>query len=97
MEFLRQYCAYDRAFKSNVATAMTSLSYSALMEQTNNKYNQFMNYMELSCNENFNDNMQAKFGCMADAALEAANKMERQNSKQIAFDKSSSDDNSSSK
>ena len=71
----KQDRAYDKAFKLNVATAMTALSYSALMEQANNKHNQFMNYMELSCNENFNDTM-------ADAALEAANKMERQ-AKQI--------------
>jgi tryptophan synthase alpha subunit len=41
---------------------MTGLSYSALIKQANNKPNQFMNYMELSCNEKFND----------------ANKMERQ-------------------
>jgi hypothetical protein len=74
----KQDRAYDRAFKSNVATAMTGLSYSALMEQANNKHNQFMNYMELSCNEKFNDSMKAKFGTMADAALEAANEMERQ-------------------
>jgi hypothetical protein len=70
--------AYDRAFKFNVATAMTSLSYSTLMEQANNKHNQFMNYIELSCNEKFNDGMKAKFGTMVDAALEAANEMERQ-------------------
>jgi hypothetical protein len=63
---------------SRERAAMAGLSYSALMEQANNKHNQFMTYMELSCNENFNDNMKAKSGTMADAALEAANKMERQ-------------------
>lgn len=74
----KQDRAYDRAFKSNVASAMTGLSYSALMEQANNKHTQFMNYTELSCNEKFNHTMQAKFGRMAEAALETANDMERQ-------------------
>jgi hypothetical protein len=74
----KQDCAYNRAFKSNVATAMTGLSYSTLMEQANNKHTQFMNYMELSCNEKFKDDMKAKFGTMTDAALEADNEMERQ-------------------
>ncbi len=74
----KQDRAYDKAFKLNVATAMTALSYSALMEQANNKHNQFMNYMDLSCNEKYKDTMQAKFGRMAESALETANEMERQ-------------------
>jgi hypothetical protein len=45
-----------------------------------------MNYMELSCNEKYYDNMKAKFGRMADDALEAANDMERQ-AKQIKSQK----------
>jgi hypothetical protein len=74
----KQVRAYDRAFKSNVTTAMSGLSYSSLMEQANNKHTQFMNYMELSCNDKYNDSLKAKFGRMADAALESANKMESQ-------------------
>jgi hypothetical protein len=78
----QDHASYDRAFKSNVATAMTGILDSPLMEQANNKHNQFMIYMELTCNEKFNDDMKAKFGTMVDAALEAANEMERQ-AKQI--------------
>jgi hypothetical protein len=53
------------------------------MEQANNKHTQFMNYMELSCNDKYDDSLKAKFGRMADAALESANKMESQAKQQV--------------
>jgi len=34
----KQDHVYDRVFKSNVATAMSGLSWSSLMEQANNKH-----------------------------------------------------------
>jgi hypothetical protein len=69
---------YDMAFKSNLSTAMTGLSYSSLLEQANNKNNLFLKYTEMSMNERCGHEMKAKLCTMADEALEAAKEIETQ-------------------